>query len=145
VGWGLWICFWFAAQFAVSSRAMWISAWTGRPGYAAVQVAKGHLWVLFWLQFMWRGPFRFQRGNEGFLGFMGLFLLISILGTFQKRALLREKLTRELRDIASAPIPARGDKRFKGWNPERIFPPGRWGYLNLDLRPAKIPQGEIRR
>lgn len=48
---------------------------------------------------------------------------------------LKEKLVRELRMIACAPIPARGDRRFASWNPEEILPPGRWG--DLQLREAK--------
>ena len=41
----------------------------------------------------------------------------------------------QLRLIAVAPVPARNDKRFKSWNPEEIYPPGRWG--ELLLRPAQ--------
>jgi hypothetical protein len=59
------------------------------------------------------------------------FLVIVTLAAFGNRGTLRDKLIRELRDIACAPIPTRSDKRFKNWDAKRIFPPGRWGYFEL--------------
>ena len=50
-------------------------------------------------------------------GWVGFFFVLAIAGAvfggFRQRRILREKLARELRLIACAPIPARGDKRFK--------------------------------
>ena len=36
------------------------------------------------------------------------------------------------RAIACAPVPARGDKRFRQWNPQLIYPPDHFGddFLN---------------
>jgi hypothetical protein len=47
--------------------------------------------------------------------------------TFGSRGSLRDKLVREFRDIVSAPIPPRGNKLFKKWDPKQIYPPSRWG------------------
>jgi len=94
---------------------------------------RANIWSLFWLWLLWRGPFRralsFPSGEIIVLVF---FLAIVTLAAFGNRGTLRDKLMRELRDIACAPIPARSDKRFKNWDAKRIFPPGRWGYFELD-------------
>ena len=67
-----------------------------------------------------------------------LFLLATLI-VFKNPLPLREKLKRELRDIACAPIPPRGDKRFKRWDPKLIFPPGRWGELVLhEAKPNRL-------
>ena len=128
--WTVMILLWFSIQLDTAARAMWISAWTGRPGYSAVQAMRAYFWSLCWIVFISQGAFRGRQTTP-----FGIFFLpVIILGLFGSRRTLREKLTRELRDIACAPIPARGDKRFKNWDSKRIFPPGRWGYL--ELRPA---------
>jgi hypothetical protein len=131
--WFIQILLWFAVHLDTAARAMWISAWTGRPGYSAVQAMRAYLWSLFWIGFICQGAYRSRMGF-GALAALVFFLPAVTLAAFGSRKTLREKLTRELRDIACAPIPARGDKRFKNWDSKRIFPPGRWGYF--ELRPA---------
>lgn len=121
------ILLWFSVHLDTASRAMWISAWTGRPGYSAVQAMRAYVWTLFWIGFICQGAFRSRQTMPFGVFFIPLFTL----GVFGNRRMVREKLTRELRDIAAAPIPARNDKRFKSWDPKRIFPPGRWGYFEL--------------
>ena len=125
--WIVVILLWFSVHLDTACRAMWISAWTGRPGYSAVQAMRAYVWTLFWLGFIGQGAFRARQTLPFGLFFIPLFTL----GVFGNRRMVREKLTRELRDIAAAPIPTRNDKRFKGWDPNRIFPPGRWGYFEL--------------
>ena len=71
----------------------------------------------------------FPKGNVEELIWVVVIASVVILRSFGRAGVLRQKLSRELRAIACAPIPVRGDKRFKDWDPERIFPPGRWGYL----------------
>jgi hypothetical protein len=129
--WGLFLVFWFAVHLDTASRALWISAWTGRAAYSAMQSVK-HTSVLFILGFFFfrpGGAFLFQSG--GFpLVLLFAVSVPAILLTFYSRYVHREKLTCELRLIASAPIPAPGDKRFQGWDPAKIFPPDdRWERL----------------
>jgi len=130
--WVVLMVLWYSIHLETAARAMWIGTWTGRPGYAAVQAMRANIWSLFWLWLLWRGPFRraltFPSGEIVILVF---FLVIVTLAAFGNRGTLRDKLARELRDIACAPIPARSDKRFKNWDAKRIFPPGRWGYFEL--------------
>jgi hypothetical protein len=128
--WFILILLWFSVHLDTAARAMWISAWTGRPGYSAVQAMRAYLWSLFWIAFICQGAYR-SRIGFGALAALVFFLPAVTLVAFGSRKTLREKLTRELRDIACAPIPARGDKRFKHWDSKRIFPPGRWGYFEL--------------
>jgi hypothetical protein len=133
--WSVLILLWYSVHLETAARAMWISTWTGRPGYSAMQAMRANIWSLFWLWLLWRGPFRrtlFIPSAE--IVILVFFLLIVILAAFGNRGTLRDKLVRELRDIACAPIPARSDKRFKNWDAKRIFPPGRWGYF--ELRPT---------
>jgi hypothetical protein len=132
--WTMLLLLWFSVHVETAARAMWISAWTGRPGYAAVHAMRANVWTLFWIWFLSQS---FRRNMPFESGGMAIFLLVIVaitFGAFGSRGNLRDKLVRELRDIACAPIPARGDKRFKKWDAKRIFPPGRWGYF--DLRPA---------
>jgi hypothetical protein len=82
-----------------------------------------------------RGSFGVLFQSTGFSLFFFAIMLIQLLLAFAHRRLLRQKLTAELRQIACAPIPSRHDKRFKNWDPNKIFPPGRWG--QMVLRPAK--------
>jgi hypothetical protein len=128
--WFILILLWFAVHLDTAARAMWISAWTGRPGYSAVQAMRAYLWSLFWIGFICQGALRSRMGF-GAVAALVFFLPAVTLAAFGSRKTLREKLTRELRDIACAPIPARNDKRFKNWDSKRIFPPGRWGYFEL--------------
>jgi hypothetical protein len=128
--WFILILLWFAVHLDTAARAMWISAWTGRPGYSAVQAMRAYLWSLFWIGFICQGALRSRMGF-GAVAALVFFLPAVTLAAFGSRKTIREKLTRELRDIACAPIPARGDKRFKNWDSKRIFPPGRWGYFEL--------------
>ena len=86
----------------------------------------------------------------GELGLAGLFVaslmfIVGALISFSQVHILRNKLSDELRRIACAPIPARSDKRFKGWDPRKIYAPGVWG--DLELRPAvpTKPRGRQRR
>jgi hypothetical protein len=130
--WTIVILLWFSVHLDTAARAMWISAWTGRPGYSAVQSMRAYLWSLFWIGFVCQSAFRSRQILPfGALAALVFFLPAVTLAAFGSRKSLREKLTRELRDIACAPIPARGDKRFKHWDSKRIFPPGRWGYFEL--------------
>ena len=141
--WVLMLCFWFAMHLTSASRAMWISAWTGRPAYAAMK-AGGSFWsLLVWAWILSRPGLGAFWGNPRQLWFLGL-ALIPILLTFSLRFVLRQKLTRELRLIASAPIPARGDSRFKKWDPNKIFPPDPMGELAPDPRRRKNkPRGRM--
>jgi len=66
--------------------------------------------------------------------------VVPLLLTFGRRHRLRQKLSKELRLIACTPIPARHDKRFKNWDPNKIFPPSPWG--KMVLRPAR-PAGRM--
>ena len=84
------------------------------------------------------------------LSIAGLFIAVLIfvmaaLSAFNKVRILRDKLNDELRRIACAPIPAPTDKRFKGWDPLKIYAPGVWG--DLKLRPAvpAKPRGPLPR
>jgi hypothetical protein len=130
--WIILILLWFSVHLDTAARAMWISAWTGRSGYSAVQAMRAYLWSLFWIAFFCQGAFRSRQIFPfGALAALVFFLPAVTLAAFGSRKTLREKLTRELRDIACAPVPARGDKRFKHWDSKRIFPPGRWGYFEL--------------
>lgn len=132
VVWTVLILLWFSIHLDTAARAMWISAWTGRPGYAAIQAMRAYLWSLLWVGFICQGAFRARQTlHFSTLAMLAFFLPAVTLAAFGSRGTLRDKLVRELRDIACAPIPSRGDKRFKNWDSKRIFPPGRWGYLEL--------------
>jgi len=132
---------WVAVHLEAASRAMWIGAWTGRPAYAALQAMRANSWAVFWLWFIWQaGVGRFPQRHPVQLVVFSCFLVLGVVGAFGNRGTLREKLTKELRDIAAAPIPARGDKRFKSWNPQQIFPPGRWGYFDLTWPKPSVPK-----
>ena len=123
---------WVAVHLEAASRAMWIGTWTGRPAYAALQAMRANSWALFWLWFIWQaGVGKYPQRHPVQLVVFSFFLVMGVAGAFGNRGTLREKLTKELRDIAAAPIPARGDKRFKSWNPQVIYPPGRCGYFDL--------------
>jgi hypothetical protein len=130
--WSVLVLLWFAVHLETASRAMWISAWTGRPGYAAIHAMKANLWNLLFLWFICMGGLG-RNPQRHVIGLMVIAILLAflVMGVFSSRRFLREKLGLELRAIASAPIPARGEKRFKGWNPKAIYPPGRWGYFEL--------------
>ena len=99
--WIGWMAGWTVAHRVTPSMAMWVGAWTGRPAYAAM------------------------------IAMRPMILLMLTLMPVKSPLVLAEKLARELRLIACAPIPARGDHRFASWNPVEIFPPGRWGDLPL--------------
>jgi ABC-type Na+ efflux pump permease subunit len=130
--WAVLILLWYSVHVETAARAMWISTWTGRPGYAAVHAMRANIWSLVWLWFLWRGPFRRSLTvPSAEIVILVIFLVFVMLAAFGNRGTLRDKLVRELRDIACAPIPARSDKRFKNWDAKRIFPPGRWGYFEL--------------
>jgi hypothetical protein len=124
LGWGLYLLFWFALHLDTASRAFWISAWTGRAGYSALKAIRSALFLFIWA-WMVHHPLDYLLQNSP--GVMVALLLAicvpAILLTFNSRHVYREKLTKELRRIACAPIPAPGDKRFKKWAPEKIFPP----------------------
>jgi hypothetical protein len=112
-GWMLWMAGWTVAHRVTPSMAMWVGTWTGRPAYAALVALRP------------------------------VFLLMLTFMPVKSPQVLMDKLTRELRLIACAPVPARGDARFAGWNPEEIFPPGRWG--ELKLREGKSARPEATR
>ena len=114
-------------------RATAIAAWTGRAGYAALQAARANVGMVGWLGVCLVGG-ALSPGRQGWL-VIALLMIPGAVTTLARRRKLREKLSRELRLIAVAPVPARGDRRFKSWNPEEIYPPGRWG--ELLLRPAQ--------
>lgn len=134
--WGTILLFWFSMHLETASRAMWISTWTGRPAYAALQSCSGASWLLPWVWILSRGATGLPSLAHAAVPVLILSLVLSTaaLFNFGRRRALREKLARELRLIACAPIPSRGDKRFKKWDPDLIHPPGRWG--ELVLRPA---------
>ncbi len=132
--WAALMFYWFAAHLETSSLAMWISAWTGRAGYSAVQAIRTPLLIPFWLGifFAWIVG-AVNGGNAGWLLPL-IILLPAAFSSFARRRAIREKLGKELKWIAAAAIPSRHDKRFKSWNPQAIYAPGRWG--ELELRPA---------
>jgi ABC-type Na+ efflux pump permease subunit len=139
VTWVLLILFWFGAHLRTAYRAMWIAAWTGRPVYAAAQAGLGIVWpfLLFMLPLWGVWLHDFPTGTTGELIVVGMVLVLLAAGMFQAAGKVREKMERELRDIACAPVPKPDDKRFWGWDPDKIFPPGRWG--ELFLVPGKKP------
>ncbi len=128
--WGGLMFYWFASYLEMANLAMWISAWTGRPGYAAVRAVNNAATMMFWCSMIFAGVAGFVRGR-GADGVLFFILLSSSISSFSRRRTVRQKLTNELKWIAAAPIPARGDKRFKSWNPQAIHPPGRWGEFAL--------------
>jgi hypothetical protein len=125
LGWGLYLLFWFALHLDTASRAFWISAWTGRAGYSALQATRTALSLLIWAWLVhYPMSYLLRSGSGGAMVAILLAICVpAILLTFNSRHVYREKLTKELRRIACAPIPARGDKRFKKWEPAKIFPP----------------------
>ena len=132
IAWGTVILLWYAWHMETASRAMWIGAWTGRPAYAALQAIKANVWLFFWLWFLWRIEAGISpQENPVVLGVSALFLCLLAFGVLSSRGQLREKLIAELRLIAVAPDPRRGDKRFKKWNPKNIHPPGAWAALDF--------------
>ena len=143
--WCVLVAFWFASHLETASRAMWISAWTGRPAYAAIQAIKRSFGLLVWVWLLSGGLIR--GGPRAFPNWLALLFVLAlssaVFASFRQRRVLREKLARELRLIACAPIPSRGDKRFKKWDPNLIFPPGRWG--ELLLLPADPRRRRLRR
>ena len=139
--WVLMLAFWFAMHLESASKAMWISAWTGRPGFAAVKAGGARWWVLVYAWIFTRGRVSSSFWDWHFGVFLLVMLFLTFLSTFGSRRLLREKLTRELRQIASAPIPAREDKRFKSWDPNAIFPPTPWGTTTRARKPQ--PTGRM--
>ncbi|HVM50929.1 MAG TPA: hypothetical protein VMU04_23075 [Candidatus Acidoferrum sp.] len=142
--WVLLATYWFGVHLEAGSRAMWIGAWTGRAAYAALQAVRRMLWLPVWLWMVsgWNFGSRPGMGTTGMLFLLLAMLFFGALTGFAQRRSLREKLVRELRLIACAPIPARGDKRFKKWDPALIHPPGRWG--EFELKPA-VPARHLRR
>jgi hypothetical protein len=145
LAWGLLLMLSHHLRTETTSKAMWISAWTGRPAYAAQQAMWPVLWPAVYVTFFARGALAGFRQMPGFL--FAAILILFLLAVFawlksllfptasKARPFLFYKLITELRDIACAPIPARGDKRFRRWDPRLIYPPGRWG--ELELREAK--------
>ena len=92
------MAFWFAVHLEAASRAMWISAWTGRPAYAALHSTGRLLWIPFWIWITSRGVIggRFQGPGMGLLLFLAPLLCIGAFGSFSRRGKLREKLAREI-------------------------------------------------
>jgi hypothetical protein len=144
--WALLILLWYSVHLETAARAMWISLWTGRPGYAAVQAMRAKIWGLFWLWFLTQVPFRRNVPfHSGEMAALLLFVVAIMFGTFGRRGSLRDKLVREFRDIVCAPIPARGNKMFKGWDPKKVYPPSRWGirvraYLEAHQARSRVAQ-----
>lgn len=133
VVWALLILFWFGVHLRTAYRAMWIGAWTGRPAYSAAQAGLGIVWacLIFMLPLWGAWLENFPMGTTEELVVAGMALVLAAAGMFGSAGKVREKLERELRDIACAPIPKPGDKRFRNWDPDKVFPPGRWGELLL--------------
>ena len=119
--------FWYAMHRATIPKAMWIGAWTGRPGYSAIQSMRGYFWLLIWF------GIPVFTGVEDYASAMciGFFFvpLMAVVTSVNRSAVLY-KLIYELRAIACAPIPSKDDPKFKRWNPKRIYPPGPWGIFN---------------
>lgn len=144
VTWALLVLFWFGVHLRTAYRAMWIAAWTGRPGYTAAQAGLGIAspFFIFMLP-LWGVWLRhFPMGTTGELVVVGIILVLWAAGMFQGAGKVREKLVRELRDIACAPVPKPDDKRFKNWDPDKVFPPGRWG--EFILVPGEKPTRPLR-
>jgi hypothetical protein len=142
--WILLLLSWFGTHIHTVYRAMWIAAWTGRPAYSAAQAMRNTLWLFLILALPIgnRWPRNLPASSAAELFIIGLVLIVSALFMFQAAGKVREKLERELRDIACAPIPKPDDKRFKHWDPDKIFPPGRWGELLLvpGKKPTRPPE-----
>jgi hypothetical protein len=150
--WALMLLFWFGAHLKTVYRAMWIAAWTGRPAYAATQASFGLVWPFLFLSLLLWNPWlrNFPAGTLAELAVVGSSLFLMAFVAFHDAGKVREKLERELRDIACAPIPKPEDKRFKAWDPNKVFPPGRWGEFLLapatDIsRPRRFLAGHLRR
>jgi hypothetical protein len=141
--WAILTVFYFALHVRSAMRAMWIGAWTGRVAYAAIHSAVPVSWPVlivllpFWSIFLRRFP----SDNGAGVVVLGVVLALVALSCFTMAGKVREKLERELHAIACAPIPVPGDARFKGWDPDKIVPPGRWG--DFVLVPGG-PQGRTR-
>ncbi len=131
--WALLLLFYFALHVRSAMRAMWIGAWTGRTAYAAIQSAVPVSWpVLILLLPLWSALLRhLPFDNATGVVVTGIVLFLGTLGCFNMAGKVREKLEHELHAIACAPIPAADDARFKGWDPDKIVPPGRWGEFVL--------------
>ena len=145
LAWAAFMSCWFAVHLEAASRAMWISTWTGRPAYSARQSSSGSLgWFILLLWFS-RGsiPPPLVAPATWLVVILSVVLCFGAFVSLARRGSLREKLARELRLIACAPIPAREDKRFKKWDPNLIHPPGRWG--ELVLQPARRQHSHPRR
>jgi hypothetical protein len=111
---------WFGIHWETVARAMWISAWTGRPGYAATQAVLSNSWL-----FLLIGVMTPLAGAVALGAATSVVLLLAIAPIiFISRRQLKEKLIAELRGIACAPLPSPNEKRFRTWNPHIIFPPG---------------------
>jgi len=137
--WILMLVFWFGVHLETAAKATWISAWTGRPAFAAMKACRANGWALLYIWFFSRQSLGSLMSQPLFVLAIVGFMIFPCLLTFDRRRLFREKLTRELRQIAVAPIPARNDKRFKSWDPMKVFPPpatGMWtrGPLKLNHR-----------
>jgi hypothetical protein len=134
LGWAALMFYWYATHLETASFAMWISAWTGRAAYAASHAVRTNLGVLVGVTILFTFVVGIAGDGEGGRFLPLLILVPSALSAFGRRRAVRDKLAVELKWIAAAPIPSRGDKRFKSWNPTAVYPPGRWG--ELELRPA---------
>jgi len=132
--------YWFAAHLETASLAMWISAWDrGVPAYAAVQALRTPLVIPFWMgHFSLRALIGGVRGADSGWVLPLIILIPAAFGSFARRRAIREKLSKELKWIAAAAIPSRNDKRFKSWNPQAIYAPGRWGETRTS--PRRTPQ-----
>ena len=113
-----------------------LPAFRARPVAVCLHAALSSIWVLSRNSCSGgsrnvRRRVTYLTRNRGTARIAAAFYLGAIV-SFARRHGLREKLARELRLIACAPIPSRGDKRFKKWDPDTIFPPGRWGEFLLE-------------
>lgn len=137
--WGLLLLVSFAFYREALSRGLWISVWTGRPVYAATQATWPKLFVLAVVSIVAREwVAQLVRSGEAAAVIVFLCLMIGMplaAASFNRTSVYWTKLSKELRLIAAAPIPARGDRRFAKWVPELIHPPGRWG--ELELKPGR--------
>ena len=134
--WGTILIFWFSMHLETASRAMWISTWTGRPAYAALQSISGSLWLLFWVWILSRGATGLPSLAHAAVPvlILSLILLTVALVNFGRRRSLREKLARELRLIACAPDPVARRQALQEMGPSPHLPPWPVGRISPPAR-----------
>jgi hypothetical protein len=113
--------FFYVATTDLSRRAMWISLWTGRPGYATLHSVTTYGWAAIWCLVVLTRTLdgNFPSGSLWEL-ILVLFLSGALVFYMPSSADMERILKEEFRFIAAEPIPALNDPRFRGWNMTQI-------------------------